>query len=55
MTLWSKGDIVWTHEPLETFSHRLGGHIPIARDKFLQISESYIVIISTKELTETGD
>lgn len=34
-TLWSKGDIDLTQEPL-TFSHWLWGHIPIPKDKFLQ-------------------
>lgn len=35
-SLWSKGDIRWAHEPLETLCHWLGEHIPTPRDRFLQ-------------------
>lgn len=34
--LRSKGDICRTQEPLVTFSHWTSGHIPIAKDRFLQ-------------------
>lgn len=41
-TLWSKGDMDWTQEPLETFSHWPWGHIPKPKDRFLKRNKNIL-------------